>query len=403
MTNRVVTLIIATLLLINYTNYAQGEIEIFGYGQASFNHFENWYNVPIPADFDEEHSYNFMGIAQMNLMLAKQFTPDLSAFVNFEFINDYSSSKGFGTFNLQEAYIRWDHRNYLKVKFGMIIPQFNNLYEIYNRTPLLPYLIRPKVYEANFGNLIDVFDFLPQKALVQINGNIPTGGITFQYALWGGNPPSSLISSSENDLIPGYTAYGQSAVNFLSFGGRVGVINSFLKAGFSITKDTENRRNIVIDWDENTADFGDIDRLRIGADLSLSVGDFRLEGEYLMTRSKTTQEMDDSLDYWYSESPDLIGNNFDKYFYYISAIYSINDDLTAFIMYDAISDNFDSWFFGKEGYKGFHLGVGYSLIDEIVLKVQYNKNTGKYDSGIEDPAVYEYSESYLSLGASFSF
>lgn len=403
MNNRIIVTIFAFLVLITNINFAQNEIEIFGYGQASFSHFENWYNVPVPADFDEEHSYNFMGVAQMNIMMAKQFSPELSAFVNFEFINDYSSSKGFGSFNLQEAYVRWDYRNFLKVKFGMVIPQFNNLYEIYNRTPLLPYLIRPKVYEANFGNLIDVFDFLPQKALVQINGNVPVGSLTMQYALWAGNPPSSLISSSENDLIPGYTAYGQSAVSFMSFGGRLGVINSFMKAGFSVTTDTENRRNIYIDWDDNTADLGDIDRLRLGADLSFSVGDLRVEGEYLMTKSKTTKAMDDSLRSWNSESPDLIGDNFDKYFYYVAAIYNVTDKLTAFVMYDAISDNFDSWFFGQEGYKGYHLGAGYTVVDEVVIKAQYNKNTGKYDSGIEDPSVYDYNEAYYSVGVSFSF
>lgn len=403
MNKRFLTVVLGILTLTSSFTFAQSDLEIFGFAQTSFSHFESWYSQPIDPDFDEEHVYNFMGIGQLNIMMAKQFNPEFSAFVNFEFINDYSSDKGFGSFNLQEAYIRWDYRDFMKVKFGMLIPKFNNLYEIYNRTPLLPYLIRPKAYEANWGNLIDVFDFLPQKALIQIDGNIPTGPVTLQYAVWAGNPPSSLISSSENDLIPGYTAYGQSAINFMSFGGRVGVINSYLKAGVSVTRDRENRRNIIIDWDENTADFGDLDRLRVGADLSFSIGDLKVEGEYIMTKSTTTAEMDASLIEWNAESPDLIGSDFDKYFYYVAATYSFSEKFYAFVMYDAISDNFDSWFYGNEGYKGFHFGAGYSVIDEIVIKAQYNKNTGQYDSGYEDPPVYDYNESYYSIGASFSF
>jgi hypothetical protein len=162
----------------------------------------------------------------------------------------------------------------LKVKFGVVIPQFNAMYEIYNKTPLLPYIIRPKLYEANAGNTYDLFDMLPQKALIHLNGTVPVKDMVFEYALYAGNPPNNFIFTANNPVImPSYVAYGQSAVDYVSYGGRVGITNDYLRAGVSISGDKENQRQYVTSSSTGaTADLGDLNRMRFGADLQAIVG-----------------------------------------------------------------------------------------------------------------------------------
>ena len=106
---------------------AQNTIDIYGYVQSSYLFFHNYYN-PFPPSGEANYTYHNMGINQLNLFFAKDFGDDFSSFINFEFVNNYSSDKGFGSFNLSEAYIKWDYRDFLKLKFGMVIPQFNALF-----------------------------------------------------------------------------------------------------------------------------------------------------------------------------------------------------------------------------------------------------------------------------------
>lgn len=384
------------------TLYAQSNIDVYGYVQTSYLFFNNNYD-PNPPEGERDYKFHNMGVGQLNLFFTRDFGDNFSAFVNFEFINNYSSDKKFGSFNLQEAYLKWDYRDFLKVKFGMIIPQFNNLFEIYNRTPLLPYLIRPKLYDATSGNLVDIFDILPQKALLQFNGSIPVESVNFEYALFLGNPPNKYISSSDNDLLPGYVAYGQSAEKYFSYGARLGLRVGDLRLGVSGSMDKDNRQNFAKNSNEETANLGNLTRYRIGSDLNFKFGKFELSAEYLLVKTSVPANLQDSLNAWSQLDPYAIGNSFDKTFYYATLQYNISDKLFSYFMYDYLNDKVDPYYFGLDGYYGFHIGGGYYLNDSVILKLQYNRNFGRYDTGEEVDPIRNYSENNFAAGVSITF
>jgi hypothetical protein len=401
---RLMTIVISAIVLLAVPLKAQGPVEVFGYVQTSFTNFHNVWKQG-PPDGEDNYRFNYMGVNQMNLFLAKDFGSDLSGRINLEFVNNYSSDKGFGTFNLQEAYLRWDYRDYLKVKFGMVIPQFNALYEIYNKTPLLPYIIRPKLYEANAGNTYDLFDMLPQKALIHINGSIPVNDFVFEYAGYAGNPPNSFIFSPTNPVIsPSYAAYGQSGVSYLTFGGRLGVASDYFRVGVSLTRDKENQRNFVTSsLDGSTANLGDLGRTRFGADAQVTVGSFVLSGEYLVTHTTVPQAEQDSIDVWHAADPYGVGGGFQKKFYYATLLYNVTDQIFVYGMYDYLNDEHNPFFFGMDGYYGYHVGAGYRPNDAVVLKIQGIHNKGRYDVGAEVDPVRDYDEYQLAIGASLTF
>ena len=143
----------ATLLLIFFlgvgcqTVNGQSEsrpLEIFGYFQNEFEHQHH----------TDSGSFNTFALQELNLFFRKDLGKGLTSFVNLEAINNFSSSKRWGSLDLQEAWVRYKVGRRLNLKFGLQIPIFNNLNEIKNRTPLLPYVIRPLVYEASFSDII---------------------------------------------------------------------------------------------------------------------------------------------------------------------------------------------------------------------------------------------------------
>ena len=78
-------------------------------------------------------------------------------------------------------------------------------------TELLYYLVsKRKLYDATSGNLVDIFDILPQKALLQVYGSIPVNSVNIEYAIFAGNPPNKfMVSPNNNNLLPpGYVASG---------------------------------------------------------------------------------------------------------------------------------------------------------------------------------------------------
>jgi hypothetical protein len=389
-------------LLYYSTINAQGGIDIYGYVQSSFLTFHNHFEPYAPVG-EDNYTYKNMGIDQLSVFFGKELGDDFSAFVNFEYSNNYSSDKGFGSFNLQEAYLKWDYRDFLKVKFGMVIPQFNSLFEIYNRTPLIPYLIKPKLYNTTAGNLVNIFNILPQKALIQANGSVPVESVNFEYALFMGNPPNSYISSPSNDMLPGYVPYGESAVNFISVGARIGIKTNFLRAGVSASMDKDNGRGFVKNSQGDIANIGDLNRYRLGADFYCKVWNFELNSEYLIVKDKIPSNVQDSLNLWNSLDPYFIGNGLDKKFYYATLQYDFSDKLIGYVMYDFLNDDINPYYFGLDGYYGYHLGAAYYMNDNILLKVQYNKNFGRFDTGEEVIPIRNYFEDVFSLGASYNF
>ncbi|MFZ4619280.1 MAG: hypothetical protein ACOYNS_01875 [Bacteroidota bacterium] len=399
---------------------AQDEVNVFGYFQTYYNSFSNKYGPPGPPTGEQNYSYNTLGIGQLNLFLQRPIGENFTAFVNFEYINNFSSGRGYGDYNIQEAYVRWDYKDYLRFKFGMAIPQFNAMFQIYNRTPLLPFLNRPKLYEATGGNLVDIFDILPQKSLLHIDGFVPTNLVNLEYAVYLSGPTNGFVSSPKNDLLPGYVPFGQTSVKYLGIGGRIGIVSGPVKAGISVTTDVENKRHYLQDMakkylpymDDSVAqlylndqtNLGDLNRMRYGADITISLNNLTIAAEFLQTKTALSSVNQATLNQWHANDSYYIGNGFDKLFYYVSATYYFTDELYAFGLYDYLDDKADPFYFGVNGYYGMSGGAGYHVNDNMVVKVQCSRNQARYDIqelGPNDQRdFYDY---WYTIGTSISF
>jgi hypothetical protein len=85
--------------------------------------------------------------------------------------------------------------------------------------------------------------------------------------------------------------------------------------------------------------------------------------------------------------------------------YSFSEKFYSFLMFDFIKDDLDAWYFGNNGYYGYHFGCGYYVNENVVLKGQITHNKANYNTGLEDPfpAKTDYREMIYAIGVSFSF
>lgn len=398
----VVYLLVAKL---HFFLYAQEDIKIFGFVQSSFTKYDAKMS-PDLGDFDPPVNINYMGINQLNIMLSSKLSEKIYSYVNLEFVNNYSSSKGFGYFSLQEAFLRYNYRDEMKFIFGMAIPSFNSFYEIYNRFPLFPYIQRPQMYETNFDGMIDLYDILPQKALLQIYGNLRLyENIKLEYAAYFGNPPNKLISSKDNDLLPGYVAYGQSASSFVSYGTRIGLSSDFYRVGFSFNGDRDNKKKFTVyDSLDNEAiiDLGEHNRYRLGADIYIEIGPFSLTAEIMSVKTKTPGLILDTLEKWSEINPNYNGKNFDKIGYFATLQYKYSD-YYLFVMYDYLIDETNRFYFGLDGLTGYHVGLGYYVNEALTIKLQVAHNRGRFDTGLPVEPIRKYRDFYYQTGLSYTF
>jgi hypothetical protein len=408
-------LLVLVVLAFTKAVYSEG-LNFSGYIQPYFLHFES------AQTYGSGHIYNSGGLSQANFIIQGDFDKNFSALVNFELLNNFSADKGWGTLNLQEAYLKWEHNNYLVIKFGQILPQFNNLNEIYYKTTELPYILRPRLYEATLGNLVDIFDILPQKALIQISGDAPiSDNIKLDYAGYINHAINKFHSNQNNDLLPSYVPYGQSAESYLGYGGRIGIHTGSLKAGVSAAADVSNQRKFK--WTEagNLADLGDMGRMKLGADLSFKIYGFTFAGEVLACNTTipdknvtikniynnnqdTVMKIKDFLDYANKKDKMFIGTGFDRLFYYVSLKYNPTEDIFVYFMYDYLDDKIDPYYFGTEGYKGFSIGAGWNVTKNIVLKAQFQRNNAKYENTFDNInyTLSDYHETFIAAGVSIS-
>jgi hypothetical protein len=374
-------------------------INIFGYFQAQASNYES-----IPSQYSSTtpvvRTMN-LGITQANVFLTKNFSPGLSSFVNFEFVNNFSSDRQWGSFNLQEAFLRYEYDETFTLKAGYFIPKFNAMYEVYNRTPLFPYLLRPLMYETQFGQLTNIFNALPSRALLQVSGVMPAGDLGIDYALYIGNPGEAFIESRNVPINPAYVPVGQNATNYKSFGGRLGLKYDVISCGVSGVLDKDNKRSFVIDLDgTQTESFGDLNRQRYGADFSASWNNFTLTSELLMTTTSLTQEQKDSLQVWANIPNSQVGINFDVKSYFVSLQYDATQKVSVYGMYELYNDNFMPFLLGLNGYGGWTGGVAYHLSDEIVLKGQYARLLYTFLTEVGD---VDLTDTYIVAGLSIAF
>lgn len=415
---------------------SQEDLLVYGYLQPHFTYFNSQYHTFQPI------SYNFGGLGQMNLFFQRYFMDGkMSAFVNFEITNNFNTVENWGSFKLQEAFLRYAPNDYVNFKFGYFLPKFNNLMEIFNRTPLLPYLHRPRLFETNNGSLINTFNILPQLGLVQADANIPVGNAYIDVAAYINHPTNSLISREGDNIVPGYTASGQSGTSNLGFGGRIGLRYDNLKIGFSATTDVVDLSNFTESFanryreifEEETEEFygadpddvynryvnletplGETNRLRLGADFSFSKYGFTLMGEYLMVQYDFTEEeervFDDSDDApevsWFDEDYDFayLPTGFFKSFYYVNLQYDFMD-YYVFGQVANTQDDSDPWFMGLDGLLDYSMGAGWYVNDFTVLKLQYIRNIVTFPDSDENGnyVEWDYWEDWVAFGVSISF
>lgn len=266
-------------LCLNPAGYSQGgeaPLNIFGYFQNSFQHWTTQNtssNRPDIVAGDTRRAQNSFSVQQLNLFLSKDISRHWRAFVNFEMLNNFSSQRRWGGFNLEEAWVRYKPSDSFNLKIGLLIPEFNHLNEIKNRTPLLPYIIRPLIYEASFNEFVGlVEEATPTRAFLQAAGTLPLSKAKLDYALYLGNSPN--IATREDGQQSGV----DTSATFL-VGARLGLRERSWKAGVSLTRDKVNSRTRMVGIAVYDFYHRESRRIRLGGDLLFTRGRLFFEGE----------------------------------------------------------------------------------------------------------------------------
>lgn len=378
---------LALLLSLPAATRAQDQdLNLYGFFQAQYwnSNETNGSGPPNRSSFQ---------LQQLNLFLARNFNASFSAFVNAEITNSFSSEHDWGSFALEEAWFRYNYSGAFNVKAGLLVPTFNNLNEIKNRTPLLPYAFRPLVYESTFDEVFSNTDFAPQQAYLQVYGSVPVGDFRLDYAGFLGNSDPSYITSETR----GSAVSGQDTTNFYMVGSRVGLRGDNVKVGVSFTVDKANMRAPIRGNQPIPLGLGDVDRYRIGADLSFTVSRFFFEGEFIAVRHSLDEGQQQKLDFLATATPlaGAINNSVDKQWYYVLGGVDVTDDAFVYAMYNNLKDDLVTTF--KDGFDAFFVGAGYRPIFPVLLKATYvhARTSGK--------SAVNFSGDYVFLAASVSF
>jgi hypothetical protein len=348
-------LIIFSLVILTFNKtYAQIEespIKIFGYFQNSFQYW---------TTFEDRREQDSFSLQQLNFFLQKDLGRNWTALINFEFLNNFSSSHQWGAANLEEAWLRYRLNEKFSIKLGLQIPIFNNLNEINNRTPLLPYIIRPLVYETSFGEFYPVEEFVPARAFVQIYGFLPLGQLKLDYAVFAGNSPNVSNGAIGSEASRNEQTGIDTTTTFL-VGGRVGVRYGELKLGISGTHEKRNDlMYIAEDIGRQPSELKEIPAIRFGGDLSYGFGDFWFESEFIRVDVNSgIPELDLGLEFYYA----TLGYYWtEKLFIYGS--YWITQSKINILF---TNENYEE----EEEILVPNFGVAYNLTDRIRMKAQY--------------------------------
>jgi hypothetical protein len=325
-------------------------LKIFGYFQNEFEYQKGTADI---EDFDQ----NTFVLQQLNLFFQKDFSEEWTAFVNFEILNSFSSQRRWGGLNLEEAWIKYRSSRQFNLKLGLQIPIFNNFNEIKNRTPLIPYIIRPLVYETAFRENIQVDEYAPQSAYAQAYGFIPSHEWKFDYAFYAGNTANI---SREIDA----DRSGTDTTSSVLVGGRIGLRYKELKVGISGTRDIINYFSGFYDTlftNVSQNKFKEVPRFRFGVDFSYNYENFSFEGEYIQ------------VNYNFEVS----NFKFDRYFYYATLGYYISDPLFAFVSYWVTEEYYPPYTIHNNTKSEEleitvpNIGMAYNITDKIKTKLHY--------------------------------
>ncbi|MEL7362281.1 MAG: hypothetical protein AAFN13_09430, partial [Bacteroidota bacterium] len=233
---------------------------------------------------DRDEDVTSFNLQQLNLFFRKALGSKSTAFVDLEFINTFSTGDGTGSAALNEAWVSYRMRRELVFKLGLHVPPFNRLNEIKNRTPLLPYVVRPLVYETSFEEFLALEDYLPNQAFAQVSGTMPYRDIRFSYAGYLGN-----TGNVNTNPFRGQTGVDTTAA--LLVGGRVGARVGPVELGLSASRDVTNRFEPLGDTLAlEPGALRNVPRLRFGGDLQVLFGRWSLDAEVLRVSFDDDQE-----------------------------------------------------------------------------------------------------------------
>jgi hypothetical protein len=369
-----------------------------------FGFFQGHYRYSSQQGIEGQDNISSFSLQQLNALLMKQFDPRFSAFVNVELTNSFSTDRGWGTLRLEEAWARYNHSPRVGVKAGLLVPTFNNLNEVKNRTPLLPYIFRPLAYETSFAGVFDLENFTPQQGFVQVSGALPLGQARLDYATYAGNNSPEFAAQHTSGSVVSGTDMSTSKM----FGGRVGVRWQGITAGVSGTRDQRDISHDLVLLLGQPAEvlasiglpsqfvIGQMNRTRIGGDLSLQRGNLFAEAEIINVDNGTSAEQNALLATLSAVTESAISPGVDALFYYGLIGYDFTDRFFAYGMYNFLSDEGTNAVLAA-GIDMYSVGAGFRPVDGVVSKVQYI-----YTESRENPLL-DFGSHSVYLGISVFF
>jgi hypothetical protein len=325
-----------------FSQETNNSLKVFGYFQNSFGQITD----------ENGQNYNSFNMQQLNILFQKNVLEDWTAFMNFQTVNNFSAERQWGSFSIEEAWLRYRYDDHLNIKLGLQIPVFNRLNEVKNRTPLLPYVILPLVYEDSFSEDVDIESYIPKRAFVQVYGFIPFfEEFKLDYAFYLGNSPNI---SKWGDI----GNSGQDTTDTFLSGGRIGIRYSALKIGFSYTSDKVLNfawqiSDIASAEDQKILRTTPIHRTRIGFDLYYEIGDWSLASEF--------------IDVLYDDDNTIF--DLSKRFYYGTLGYELSDELFGYFSYWFVKEEYEP--VGTYNFRVITPGLSYNINEIITLKAQY--------------------------------
>lgn len=344
-----------------YGQFKNG-LDVYSYFQVIT---QAWDITSNPAS-SPRNSASF-SVQQLNVFLRKQYDARFSSFINLELTNSFSLAKGWGNINLEEAWGRYDHSPYLKIKFGLLIPTYNNLNEIKNRTPLLPFIYRPIAYEATFNSILNTIQLIPQQAGLEVYGTVSgRNRLRLDYSAYLGNQIGFVLSEGK-----GYYTPGSDTTVAKLVGGRVGLRYKGFKLGLSLAKDKTTLSDIggeLLDIEAH----GTGGRTRVGMDLSFNYYPWFVESEYSQVKYRLDGLASRNLGE-IARSNILVNNKVNMNFFYAMVGRHFLERYYAYAMYSYL-DN-EVYALMSQGIGNVSIGGGMRIKDDFVLKAQVSQVT----------------------------
>jgi hypothetical protein len=378
-------------------------IDMYGYFQSELLYERSIMKIAGNSDTTSRTSSE---VSELDLFFHKEISPKISALVNLQFVENFSTENLWGDFNLDQAWVKFDLSTMCVIKVGHIIPIFNNFNEIKSRFPLFPFILRPAIYESFYGKMVQSSIFLPLHAALQVNGTFPFGKAKLDYAIFGGN--SDFINTKSGNASYSLTPFGTDSTTFKMVGGRLGIRAFDIKLGVSGTYDYSRNDDInsyIVTANDamktfmgnNAPVLSFIDptpRYRFGSDLSYTNGRISFEAEYIYIhftpKGKAKNQLDIASDVT-KNSFSPIYKDLDRQFAYAAFTYLFTEKFDATVA--GYYNKTASSLLLHKGLYGADLCAGYHLNDNVTLKAQIRNvktihgNTMDWDNFISAAAV----------------